>query len=85
MSEACDELEGGLDFGKIGEELQGTEVSRLVGRTIVKARREPRSDAPYQYYEESLFIELDDGSMWTFIGDGYDASRLEIYVKDGSV
>ena len=56
----------------------GTDVSQLVGRTIIKAERDPPSGKEWQLYEESLTLTLDDGSVWKFVGEGYDYSRLDI-------
>lgn len=53
-------------------------VQQLVGRTIVAAYRYPPSGKPYEMYEESLILTLDDGSEWEFSGNGYDFSQLEI-------
>jgi hypothetical protein len=63
----------------------GTDVERLVGRTIVSAVRTPPSAERYPMYDESLTLTLDDGSVWLFKGDGYDASSLVIYVTDADI
>ena len=56
-------------------------VQQMVGRKIVAAHREPPSDYGHPLIDESLTLTLDDGSVWEFVGIGYDTSYLEIYVS----
>jgi hypothetical protein len=66
----------------MSEEVEiGTDVSGLVGRTIVTAQRDPKSGEEWGLYEESLTLTLDDGTEWHFAGYGYDASGLDIHCK----
>jgi hypothetical protein len=58
------------------------DVQRLVGRTIVKAERDPPSSDPWPYEDQSLTLTLDDGTEWYFSGWGHDASGLEISVEE---
>jgi YD repeat-containing protein len=60
----------------------GTDVERLVGRTITAAVRNPPSGEDWGHAEESLTLTLDDGSVWEFEGWGYDASGLTVSVTD---
>lgn len=69
----------------MSEEIEvDTDVSQLVGRTIVAADRQPPSKEDWPLYDESLTLTLDDGSLWRFDGEGYDASSLRIYVTKPS-
>jgi len=53
-------------------------AQRLLGRTITSVMRNPPSGEPYELDSETLFLTLDDGSEWKFVGEGYDASGLVI-------
>lgn len=58
-----------------------TDVQQLVGRKIVTAKRDSPSDPKtWPLNDESLTLTLDDGTIWRFEGEGYDSSRLVIYL-----
>ena len=54
------------------------DIQELAGRTIVKVERDPPSKEQWPLNDESLTLTLDDGSVWRFVGEGYDASSLVV-------
>lgn len=59
-------------------------VQALIGRTIIKADREPPSEDEWPTCDESLTLTLDDGSVWEFFGHGYDTGGLQIVIRNAA-
>ena len=58
------------------KELEGTDVPRLVGRTIVSAKRKEPVHERHEQGAGVLYLTLDDGSKWTFNAYGADVHRF---------
>lgn len=53
----------------------------LVGRTIVGFDREDDTDEAWPQSANSVTLHLDDGTTVDFVGYGYDASGLNMWIN----